>query len=175
VCVCVCVCVSMCVCVCVSMCFVCLCVCVYVCVCVCVLPQDEAPRPGQSQQEVRNYGDDWGLHHTRADGETHTHGLQAAQRLHTHTHTHQQPACVCVCVCVCVCAHRGVQAQPGPGEDDWQGDVPQGWGPMGVDVDGVRDVGNVTQQQPREQHAWDTQGIYIYLNKYTWKYINIYI
>lgn len=50
--------------------------------------------------------------------------------------------------------YRGVQAQSGSGQDDGQGDVPQGGRPVGVDEDGVGDVGDVTQQEPGQQHPW---------------------
>lgn len=126
------------------------------CVCVCVLPQYEAPDPGQTQQEVRHYGDDTCLRHTGTDSQTHAHRLQTQQRLHTHTHTCCEACLSSLCQNVCVCAHRWVEAQASSGQDDRQCDVPQRRRPVCVDENGVGDQRNVTQQQTGQQHPYGT-------------------
>lgn len=55
----------------------------------------------------------------------------------------------------CVHTHMGVKAQPGSGEDDWQGNVPECCGPLSRNEDGICHIRNITQQQTCQQHSYN--------------------
>lgn len=135
------------------------------------LPEDEAPHPGQTHQEVRDQSRGARLDDARSSCHTHTHRFQLPQSLttqkQTHTHTvsfihgkyyhrteeggnsdlngKERDA------------DRGIQAETCSGQDDGQGDVPQRGRPPVVDVDPFSHHWDVPQQETHQQHTCKQQ------------------
>lgn len=103
------------------------------------LPEDEAPHPGQTHEEVRDQSCGARFHEAGSSCHAHTHRLELPQSLtaqkHTHTHTvsfiHGQHEIFDIKEAD---ADRGIQTETCSGQDDGQGDVPQRGGPSVADV-----------------------------------------
>lgn len=106
------------------------------------LPEDEAPHPGQTHEEVRDQSCGARFHEAGSSCHTHTHRLELPQSLTAQKHTHRElytwttsPGSLKdVQLESEVDADRGIQTETCSGQDDGQGDVPQRGGPSVVDV-----------------------------------------